>query len=155
MVARIEAGGRFATICPCGLSRRLPQGDRDRTRQEEHSMPRERSNRREFLTMATAAAASGILLPPQAIAAPQSQTTGASTMPTSAQQIFKPEFRFGLGGVPLGNEFEVVTDGDAMKTLEASWGAGVRYVDVSPWYGLGLAERRYGMFLHNKPRDSY
>ena len=72
-----------------------------------------------------------------------------------ANQIFKPEFQFGLGGVPLGNEFEVVTDEDAMKTLEASWTAGVRYFDVSPWYGLGLAERRYGAFLHNQPRDSY
>jgi D-threo-aldose 1-dehydrogenase len=72
-----------------------------------------------------------------------------------AKQIFKPEFQFGLGGVPLGNEFEVVTDEDAMKALEASWNAGVHYFDVSPWYGLGLAERRYGMFLHKQPRDSY
>jgi Aldo/keto reductase family len=51
--------------------------------------------------------------------------------------------KFGLGGVPLGNEFEVVSDEDAYKTLEAAWNAGVRYYDVSPWYGLGLAERRY------------
>jgi D-threo-aldose 1-dehydrogenase len=72
-----------------------------------------------------------------------------------AEHIFTPEFRFGLGGVPLGNEFEVVTDADADATLQASWDAGVRYFDVSPWYGLGLAERRYGRFLHNLPRDSY
>jgi len=63
--------------------------------------------------------------------------------------------KFGLGGVPLGNEFEVVSDQDAYKTLEAAWNAGVRYYDVSPWYGLGLAERRYGNFLHNKNRDDY
>jgi D-threo-aldose 1-dehydrogenase len=75
--------------------------------------------------------------------------------PTRAEHIFKPEYRFGLGGVPLGNEFEVVTDADADATLQASWDAGVRYFDVSPWYGLGLAERRYGRFLHNRPRDSY
>src|SRR6476660_3265355 len=61
--------------------------------------------------------------------------------------------KFGLGGVALGNEFEVVSDEDAYKTLEAAWNAGVRYYDVSPWYGLGLAERRYGNFLHNKNRD--
>ena len=36
-----------------------------------------------------------------------------------------------------------------------AWNAGVRYYDVSPWYGLGLAERRYGNFLHNKNRDDY
>jgi D-threo-aldose 1-dehydrogenase len=105
--------------------------------------------------VATAAGASGILFSSQATTAPQSQSTGANAMLNRAQQIFKPEFRFGLGGVPFGNEFEVVTDDDAMKTLEASWNAGVRYFDVAPWYGLGLAERRYGMFLHNHPRDSY
>jgi len=72
-----------------------------------------------------------------------------------AEHIFKSEFRFGLGGVPLGNEFEVVTDEEAEATLQASWDAGVRYFDVSPWYGLGLAERRFGRFLHRQPRDSY
>jgi D-threo-aldose 1-dehydrogenase len=77
------------------------------------------------------------------------------TQPIRAQRIFGEEFRFGLGGVPLGNEFEVVTDDDAEATLEASWEAGVRYFDVSPWYGLGLSERRFGRFLHRQPRDSY
>lgn len=117
-------------------------------------MPYETSDRREFLAMATAAAASG-MLSSQAVAAAPSQSTGANAMPNRTQQMIKPEFRFGLGGVPIGSEFEVVTDEDAMKTLEASWNAGVRYFDTSPWYGLGSAERRFGMFLHNQPRDSY
>ena len=68
---------------------------------------------------------------------------------------YKPPFKFGLGGVPLGNEFAVVTDKDAYAILEAAWTAGIRYYDVSPWYGLGLAERRYGSFLHNKKRSEY
>src|ERR1700686_95327 len=68
---------------------------------------------------------------------------------------YQPPFRFGLGGVPLGNEFAVVTDKDAYAILEAAWSAGIRYYDVSPWYGLGLAERRYGNFLHNKNRSEY
>jgi D-threo-aldose 1-dehydrogenase len=68
---------------------------------------------------------------------------------------YKPPFNFGLGGVPLGNEFAVVTDKDAYAILEAAWTAGIRYYDVSPWYGLGLAERRYGSFLHNKKRSEY
>ena len=68
---------------------------------------------------------------------------------------YKPPFRFGLGGVPLGNEFSVVTDKDAYAILEAAWSAGIRYYDVSPWYGLGLAERRFGSFLHNKNRSEY
>jgi D-threo-aldose 1-dehydrogenase len=80
---------------------------------------------------------------------------------SSRQEFLSPGGRYllpgklGLGGVPLGNEFEMVSDEDAYKTLEAAWNAGVRYYDVSPWYGLGLAERRYGNFLHNKNRDDY
>src|ERR1700734_844359 len=71
------------------------------------------------------------------------------------QGHYKPPFGFGMGGVPLGNEFAVVTDKDAYATIEAAWNAGVRYYDMAPWYGLGLAERRYGNFLHNKNRSEY
>ncbi len=62
---------------------------------------------------------------------------------------------FGLGGVPFGNEFGYVTDEDAYATIEAAWSAGVRYYDTSPWYGLGLAERRLGSFLHKQTRSEY
>jgi len=75
---------------------------------------------------------------------------------TSGNNVhYKVPFKFGLGGVPLGNEFAMVTDKDAYAILEAAWSAGIRYYDVSPWYGLGLAERRYGNFLHNKNRSEY
>ena len=59
-------------------------------------------------------------------------------MTSSRQEFLSPDghyvlpVKFGLGGVPLGNEFEVVSDEDAYKTLEAAWNAGVRYYDVSP-----------------------
>lgn len=49
-----------------------------------------------------------------------------------ARQIFKPEFRFGLGGVSLGNEFNKHTDKEAEATLESAWAMGVRYFDVAP-----------------------
>jgi D-threo-aldose 1-dehydrogenase len=65
------------------------------------------------------------------------------------------EKRFGLGGVPFGNEFAYVTDEVAHATIEAAWDAGVRYYDTSPWYGLGLAERRLGAFLHKQTRGEY
>ena len=97
------------------------------------------NSRREFLTIATAAA-STLALPLRAHAEPNITGQNDMTKTGRARQIFKPEFQFGLGGVPLGNEFEVVTEEDAMETLEASWKVGVRYFDVSPWYGLGLAE---------------
>lgn len=71
------------------------------------------------------------------------------------KNIFRQEFRFGLGGVPLGNEFNKITDEDAEATLEAAWSMGIRYYDVAPWYGLGLSERRFGHFLHNKKREEF
>ena len=61
----------------------------------------------------------------------------------------------GMGGVSLGNEFRVTTDTQAQATLATAWEAGLRYFDVAPHYGLGLAERRYGQFLHQQPRDSF
>src|ERR1700678_4395371 len=76
-------------------------------------------------------------------------------MTNRAQQIYKPDFRFGLGGVSLGNEFNKHPDKDAEATLEAAWAVGVRYFDVAPWYGFGLSERRFGHFLHNKKREDY
>jgi len=69
-------------------------------------------------------------------------------------KIFQ-EKRFGLGGVPFGNEFAFVTDEQAYATMDAAWSAGVRYYDTSPWYGLGLAERRLGAFLHKQTRSEY
>jgi D-threo-aldose 1-dehydrogenase len=72
----------------------------------------------------------------------------------SAFEIFRRK-TFGLGGVPFGNEFAYVTDEIAYATIETAWNAGVRYYDTSPWYGLGLAERRLGAFLHGRARSEY
>jgi D-threo-aldose 1-dehydrogenase len=72
----------------------------------------------------------------------------------NAVEIF-PDKTFGLGGVPFGNEFGYVTDEIAYATIAAAWDAGVRYYDTSPWYGLGLAERRLGTFLHKQTRSEY
>jgi D-threo-aldose 1-dehydrogenase len=121
------------------------------------------STRRDFLNFGvkgSAMAATAALLP-QAWSAQVDTGDGRNmnSMANSADRNsgvhYKPPFRFGLGGVPLGNEFAVVTDKDAYAILEAAWSAGIRYYDVSPWYGLGLAERRYGNFLHNKNRSEY
>lgn len=76
-------------------------------------------------------------------------------MQEKVKSIFPADINFGLGGVALGNEFAYVTDEDAYETLEAAWNAGVRYFDTAPWYGLGLSERRFGNFLHNKKRSDY
>jgi D-threo-aldose 1-dehydrogenase len=120
------------------------------------------NSRREFLSIAlkgaTMVAATGFL--PKAASASDAvntpETTGlAQISGNDVKGHYKPPFKFGMGGVPLGNEFEVVTDEDAYATIQAAWNAGVRYYDMAPWYGLGLAERRYGNFLHDKVRSEY
>jgi len=121
------------------------------------------TSRREFLNVAmkgSALTAAAALMPRGALAARNANEKAATNAAenaanTSRQGHYKPPFKFGMGGVPLGNEFSIVTDEDASAILEAAWSAGVRYYDVSPWYGLGLAERRFGYFLHNKKRSDY
>jgi D-threo-aldose 1-dehydrogenase len=120
------------------------------------------NTRRDFLTFtakgSVMAAATALLLRTSS-AASASDVNGISSLEQSAgrdkQGHYRPPVRFGMGGVPLGNEFAVVTDKDAYATIEAAWNAGVRYYDMAPWYGLGLAERRYGSFLHNKNRNEF
>src|SRR5437016_4155964 len=113
------------------------------------------TSRRGFLGIAAAGsalAAGGFTTSQPGSAAPE---TGAQSGAGEQTGHYIPSIKFGLGGVPLGNEFEVVTDEEAYKTLDAAWSAGVRYYDVSLWYGLGLAERRFGNYLQNRDRDEY
>jgi D-threo-aldose 1-dehydrogenase len=120
------------------------------------------NTRRDFLSVTvkgSAMAVASALLPESTSALGASEMIGSNSMEQAVSSgnkgHYKPPFRFGIGGVPLGNEFAVVTDKDAYATIEAAWNAGVRYYDMAPWYGLGLAERRYGNFLHNKNRSEY
>jgi D-threo-aldose 1-dehydrogenase len=120
------------------------------------------NTRRDFLSVTfkgSAMAVATAFLPGTASAASASDMNGSNSMEQYANRDnkghYKPPFRFGMGGVPLGNEFAVVTDKDAYATIEAAWNAGIRYYDMAPWYGLGLAERRYGNFLHNKSRSEF
>ena len=120
------------------------------------------NTRRDFLSISVKGSAMAVataLLPGSTSAFGASEMIGGSSMEQAVSNgnkgHYKPPFMFAMGGVPLGNEFAVVTDKDAYATIEAAWNAGVRYYDMAPWYGLGLAERRYGNFLHNKTRTEY
>ncbi|MEU9438843.1 aldo/keto reductase [Streptomyces sp. NPDC048252] len=63
--------------------------------------------------------------------------------------------RLGFGTAPLGNMFRAIPDDEALATVEAAWGHGIRFYDTAPFYGAGLAEERLGEVLTTKPRDSY
>ncbi len=60
-----------------------------------------------------------------------------------------------FGCAPIGGLFEPVGDAQALATLQHAWDGGIRFFDTAPLYGLGLAERRLGAFLKDKPRDDY
>ena len=63
--------------------------------------------------------------------------------------------RLGLGLAPLGGLFSAVGDDQAAATVERGWELGLRYFDVAPLYGNGLAERRSGPVLAGKPRREF
>jgi D-threo-aldose 1-dehydrogenase len=82
-----------------------------------------------------------------------------STLPTAPSAepapLFKPctdGMRLGLGGAPLGNLFEAVTQEEAGELMEAAWADGCRSFDTAPHYGHGLSERRMGLSLWQRPR---
>ncbi|WP_426125696.1 aldo/keto reductase [Pararhizobium sp. PWRC1-1] len=62
---------------------------------------------------------------------------------------------YSFGTAPLGGMYRACPREAAMETLEAAWTAGLRFMDTAPWYGFGLAERRVGDFLRDKPKGSY
>ncbi|OCO99579.1 MULTISPECIES: aldo/keto reductase [unclassified Ensifer] len=63
------------------------------------------------------------------------------------------EYSFGAAG--LGGLYRECTRDAALATLDVAWQSGMRYFDVAPFYGLGLAERRVGDFLRDKPRNDF
>ncbi|MEM7538543.1 MAG: aldo/keto reductase, partial [Chloroflexota bacterium] len=63
--------------------------------------------------------------------------------------------RFGFGAASLGEIFDLVSEEDAVATLQAAWDHGVRYFDTAPFYGHGLSEHRVGNFLSRQPRQEF
>ena len=61
----------------------------------------------------------------------------------------------GFGGAPVGTLYHAMSDAAATAVVDAAWAAGLRYFDTAPHYGLGLAERRRGRALAQRPRDEF
>jgi D-threo-aldose 1-dehydrogenase len=59
----------------------------------------------------------------------------------------------GMGCATIGDLFEVISERQSLDTIKASYDAGVRFFDTSPWYGLGKSELRLGAGLRVLPRD--
>jgi D-threo-aldose 1-dehydrogenase len=61
----------------------------------------------------------------------------------------------GFGAVPLGNLYRAMPESEAAATVRAAVDGGLRYFDTAPLYGLGLSERRLGIYLRDLPRDAF
>ncbi|MBV1703897.1 MAG: aldo/keto reductase, partial [Hyphomicrobiales bacterium] len=61
----------------------------------------------------------------------------------------------GFGGTALGNLYRALTERAARATLDGAWDAGIRYFDVAPTHGYGLAETRINGFFRHKARDDF
>jgi L-galactose dehydrogenase len=61
----------------------------------------------------------------------------------------------GFGASPLGNVFDKCTQKDANETVHFAIDQGVNFFDVSPFYGLTLAEERLGKALEGKRKEIF
>ncbi|MGE8376762.1 MAG: aldo/keto reductase [Sphingobacterium sp.] len=113
--------------------------------------------RRQFLAE-TALAGAGFALSaatPDILSNTLKEHKMATAQNLTEKKRFHPVDKAGFGGVALGNGFQQNSDLECLQAIEAAWNAGIRLFDTSPWYGLGLSERRMGLFLKDQPRDSF
>jgi len=61
----------------------------------------------------------------------------------------------GYGASPLGSVFRQVDPTQGIKTVHTAIDLGINFIDVSPYYGLTLAETVLGKALKELPRDAY
>src|SRR5580658_5935420 len=90
---------------------------------------------------------------------PANPRVGGSAMAEFAKrQIGRTALRvteLGLGCATLGGSRIDVARQAAEDIVSAAWGAGVRYVDTAPFYGVGQAERAVGDAMRDHPRDDW
>ncbi|KAJ55667.1 pyridoxal 4-dehydrogenase [Actibacterium mucosum KCTC 23349] len=71
----------------------------------------------------------------------------------AATDVYVTDVSFGCSGI--GNLYHAISDAEADTVLGTAWDNGIRYFDVAPRYGRGLAEQRLAAFLKGRDRSSY
>lgn len=75
------------------------------------------------------------------------------TVPLGRTGLMLP--RLGFGMAPLGGLYAAVSEDQAAEILDHAWSLGMRYFDVAPIYGYGLAELWLGRMLAGRDRDGF
>jgi D-threo-aldose 1-dehydrogenase len=76
---------------------------------------------------------------------------GGRADPLVQQAARRTRLGFGASGIARSS----VDEDTAFAALQSAWDHGLRWFDVAPMYGDGLAERLLGQFLRDKPRGEY
>ena len=59
------------------------------------------------------------------------------------------------GASPLGSVFRNIDEKQGIETVHTAFDVGINVFDVSPYYGLTVAETVLGKALKTLPRDKY
>jgi len=59
------------------------------------------------------------------------------------------------GASPLGSVFRNISEREGIRTVHTALDLGINYIDVSPYYGMTVAETVLGKALKSVPRDKY
>lgn len=88
--------------------------------------------------------------------AQQARSPDSLPMNSNNSGRYRPKHRIGLGGaIGLGDMRRILTEQEALELLQTAWQEGIRFYDTSPWYGLGLSERRHAMLLPTKELGTF
>src|SRR5437879_3686325 len=60
-----------------------------------------------------------------------------------------------FGASSLGGVFREINEAEAIRAVHLSLDMGINFIDVSPFYGLTMAETVLGKALAGVPRDRY
>lgn len=60
-----------------------------------------------------------------------------------------------LGAASLGSVYRKIKESEGLRTVHLAMDLGINFIDVSPYYGLTLAETVLGKALKEIPRDKY
>ena len=63
--------------------------------------------------------------------------------------------KLSVGGASLGSVYRRINESEGLRTVHLAMDLGINFIDVSPYYGITLAETVLGKALKEIPRDKY